>query len=142
MYGSDVKHVHIVHRSGTNNTNADALSCNPLHHLPDQSETVGEGEIQVATAQSDNTNISTILTDNGDYIKSEQHEQQSFAEQQREDTDILPIIIFTEEGKLPDDSQQAEKIAAQATQFTVVDQVLYFIDPRRCFKFGENSAVE
>ena len=42
--------------------------------------------------------------------------------------------MFIEEKKLPDDANLAKKIAAQATQFAIVDRVLYFLDPRRNHK--------
>ena len=63
VYGSGVNQVHIVHRSGKANTNADALSRNPLPPGPDALETISEGEIQVAAVRStDETNISALLS--------------------------------------------------------------------------------
>ena len=64
MYGSGVNKVHIVHRSGKTNTNADALSRNPLSHFPDSTGAMGEGEVQVAAVKSkdrDSQDISTLL---------------------------------------------------------------------------------
>ena len=60
MYGNGV---HIVHRSGKANTNADALSRNSLPPGPDVLETINEGGIQVGAVRStDETNIAALLS--------------------------------------------------------------------------------
>lgn len=43
---------------------------------------------------------------------------------------MTPLILFIEEKQFPDDAKLAKKIAAQATQFAIVDGVLYFLDLR------------
>ena len=128
VYGSGVKHVQIIHRSGKANTNADALSRNPLPRSPDASETISEGEIQVAAVRSQN--ISTLLTD----APARQTEASSFATEQRKDVQLLQLMQFLETGQLPEDDNLAKKVAGQATQFILVDQTLYFLDPRRNHK--------
>lgn len=128
VYGSGVKHVQIIHRSGKANTNADALSRNPLPRSPDASETISEGEIQVAAVRSQN--ISTLLTD----APARQTEASSFATEQRKDVQLLQLMQFLETGQLPEDGNLAKKVAGQDTQFILVDQTLYFLDPRRNHK--------
>ena len=133
VYGSGVNQVHIVHRSGKANTNADALSRNPLPQGPDALETICEGEIQVAAIRSTddaNPDISTLLSSN----PATETESIPFSTHQRKDSELTPLILFIEEKKLPDDANLAKKIAAQATQFAIVDRVLYFLDPRRNHK--------
>ena len=42
----------------------------------------------------------------------------------------MKLIEYLEAGVLPDESAQAWKIAAQAPSFTLVNGVLYFVDPK------------
>ena len=116
--------------------NADALSRNPLPNLPDKSETVGEGEVQVAAVCStvgDGSQITSLLSTD-DIVSPGKSVEPTFGAQQRRDEDLSQFILFLEHGKLPDDEVLSKKIVAQATQFVIVDEVLYFVHPRRSFK--------
>ena len=44
------------------------------------------------------------------------------------------MIEYLKEGKLPTDPTTARKIAAQATQFVLLEGLLYFLDPRKRLK--------
>ena len=55
----------------------------------------------------------------------------SFGEEQRQDPKLLDYILFLEKGELPLDPQRARKIAIQEPLFAIVDQVLYYVDPKR-----------
>ena len=66
VYSSGVGTVTITHRAGRENSNADALSRNPLNTSP--LEGIGEGEMQVAvvrkrsSTEATNTNITDLLS--------------------------------------------------------------------------------
>ena len=55
----------------------------------------------------------------------------SFREEQWKDPQLREIIHFLDTDELPADDKQARKIAVQQSMFTVVDDVLYYIDPKR-----------
>jgi hypothetical protein len=60
-----------------------------------------------------------------------------YSQEQEKDPEVLELRNFLSQGQLPDDSQRVKKIAAQATSFALVDNIVYFIDlkqnhQRRC----------
>ena len=59
------------------------------------------------------------------------HSQNSFAMEQRRDTELREILDYLECGALPDDDSRARKIILQGSQFAVIDEILYFIDPKK-----------
>ena len=56
------------------------------------------------------------------------HNQNSFAMEQRKDTEILDYL---ECGTFPDDDSRARKIVLQGSQIAAIDEILYFIDPKQ-----------
>lgn len=50
--------------------------------------------------------------------------------EQEKDPDISLMIKFVKTGVSPDDRHLAKKIAAQALQFVVIDETLYFLDAK------------
>ena len=55
----------------------------------------------------------------------------NFVEEQRQDASIQEIVSFLERNELPQDEQRAQKVALQGPLFTIVDSVLYFVDPKK-----------
>jgi len=58
------------------------------------------------------------------------HVQDPFGKEQRNDPDVKEIIDFLEQVALPEDKKKAQKIALQESLFAVVDGILYFVDPK------------
>ena len=84
-----------------------------------------------STAESTNTGIADLLS------QGPQSDQLTdFASEQHRDPDVVKIINFLEDGILPSDDRQAKKLALQGSQFVLVDNILYYIDPN-----GKKRAV-
>ena len=47
------------------------------------------------------------------------------------DTHLKEILAYLERGLLPEDDSRARRIILQESQFAIIDEILYFIDPRR-----------
>ncbi len=127
VYGLWVGEVKIVYRSGKSNTNADALSRSPVDPAP--TEGLGEGELQVAAVTCEsgcNASIPALLASD-----PKSSEAMSFGEEQRRDDQVMEVIQFLEDEELPPDPKRAQKVAAQQHLFTMVDGVLYFVDPKQ-----------
>ena len=130
VYGSGVKEVNIIYRSGKTNLSADALSRSPQAPPPAGSD---DNEIQVAavTSHSDKeTSIQSLLQLEPGRESNHPNESVSFASEQRKDPHVKEIIQFLEKGELPHDPTRARKIAVQGPLFTLVDDVLFYLDPK------------
>ena len=125
VYGAGINKIDIAHCSGKTNTNADALSRNP--RFPAPNEGIGENELQVAVINSEPITSTDILLQAEPLVGT----PTSFGEEQRKDPQLKDIIHFLTTNELPTDNKRARKIAMQQSIFTVVDDVLYYIDPKR-----------
>ena len=119
-----IRDIHIVYRAGRLNAAVDALSRNPQPEAP--CEGTAEQEVQVATVQTETSTIQSLLL-SAPLASS----QQSFAVAQQKDPEILEIVMFLEKGELPYDEKRACWITLQASLFTLVDGMLFYIDPKQ-----------
>ena len=125
VYGSGIKNLKIVYRSGRVNVNAYALSCGPQGTAP--VEGIGEDEYQILAIQTEpeNTTIAELLQHSITAIQPNE-----FSTEQRRDPELLDIINHVERDELPTDPEKARQITLLSTQFLLVDDILYLIDTR------------
>lgn len=64
-------------------------------------------------------------------MDGENRSSQALAAAQARDPQVHKLIDLVEHGELPDDETLARKLALQQSLFTVVDGVLYYVDPKR-----------
>jgi len=57
--------------------------------------------------------------------------QNDLSLEQRKDPKFKSIIIYKEEGLLPQDQKEAQRIVTVATNLVILDNVLYFVDNKR-----------
>ena len=58
-------------------------------------------------------------------------EQSDLKEEQRKDPSIQEIVAFLQQNVLPADEKKARKMALQGPLFCIVDDILYFVDPKK-----------
>ena len=130
VYGRGVKEVRIIYRAGRENASADALSRSP--QAPAPLEGVAEGEMQISQVQTtdgvSDGDISALLHSSQDGSLAP---TTSFLDTQKQDPQLCEIIEFLKIGSLPADEKRARKIALQAPLFSVVDDTLYYVEPKR-----------
>ena len=51
-----------------------------------------------------------------------------FYKEQAKDLKLQKVLNYLDKGQLPHNNQEAKKIVARASQFAIVQNVLYFID--------------
>ena len=121
VYGSGVRDVTIIYRAGRDNASADALSRSPYGSPP--AEGIAEGEVQVASIATED--IATLLQ-----AAPLASTQVDYYSEQAKDPDLRMLIEFLREGKLPENPTHARKVAAQESQYSIVDGILYYVDHR------------
>ena len=80
-------------------------------------------EIQVAAVSSENL----FSVEPGSELNGK---TPSFAEDQRQGPHLRELITYLERGVLPVDEARGRKLVLQGTQFSLVDDAVYFIDPK------------
>ncbi len=77
----------------------------------------------MATVQSEQSTIQSLLQS-----VPLSYSQPSLASEQRK---VLEIIMFLEKGELTLNKKRARRIALQASRFTLVDGMLFYLDPKQ-----------
>ena len=82
---------------------------------------------QIQDAENNDT-ISTLLWQAPSIVPKE--EFPSLGLEQRKDHKLSELIKYLEDEILPSDSKQCHKLVAQANSFTMINDILYYIDPK------------
>ena len=53
----------------------------------------------------------------------------TFCNEQFKDQQLQPLILYLRDGVLPEDAKSAKKLVAEASLFTIVNDVLYYVGP-------------
>ena len=119
--GVGVRSVEIVYRPGKENMRVDVLSRNPTetsrHHTLD---------VQVAAVNSKERDIPTLLHESlGVDLPC------NLDVEQQKDQHLCQLRQLLEFGVLPADDGATRALAAQAVNFTIVDNILYYVDGKR-----------
>lgn len=102
----------IQYRPGTKNQKADALSRFPLEVKTDGPLSERCSDVVVGVTRPSETSHDSTL-----------------GSQQKDDPTLKPIIQFLEDGTLPEDVNEARKLVASQSQFSLIDDVLYHTEP-------------
>ena len=133
VFGSGVRKVDILYRPGKENVRVDALSRNPVG---DSAPAPEHTEVQVAAVSSEERTITELLE--GTYPESVTSD---FHIQQQKDPELQKLRLCLECGIFPTDDREAQTVAAQALNFVIVDNVLYFVENRKGGSSWRRAAV-
>ena len=124
LFSSGLRSIKIVYRPGKDNASADALSRCPIS--APHNDIVVDDPVQIAQLESS----SPVITDqlNAEPFKLGMSQTVDFASEQSKDPVVNDMIQFLTTGTLPDDVQRSRKVAAQAPSFTMIDNILYYLD--------------
>ena len=125
VFGQGIQEVSIIHSADKDNLAADALSRSPHEKPP--SEGIAEDEVQVAAISSTSNDISTMLN----FPPCNNTVTSELPAEQKKDHSLMPLINYLQHGTLPLDKKQARIIAAQAPNYCIVDDILYFIHTKK-----------
>ena len=110
----------VEYRPGRTNTRADALSRYPTSLLA-----IDRSDTQTAAVVA-NVRTSSSVAESG--------EGEKLSGRQRWDPDLLLIIRYLEDGELPQDEKTARELVLGASQFTIIDEVLYHVEPDKTLR--------
>ena len=79
----------------------------------------------MAVVTSQETSIQSLLQ-----LEPKSSPNEPFTSEQRKDPHVREIIHFLEQGELPPDPIRARKVAMQGPLFTMIDGVLFYLDPK------------
>ena len=117
--------LHIQHRPGKSNANADALSRNPP-----STEEISKTLVNSATASTIGESVTSNTGNDQQVTTSPQAEiDQEIGKLQRNDPDLQPIITLLECGELPPDEKVAKKLAFEQDQYDIIDGILHHENP-------------
>ena len=102
---------------GKKNAKADALSRYPVGTDKDRRET------EAVVAHVEGTPRETSISPSGAPSPADE----TLADRQRSDPELLNIIQYLDEGMLPQEEKDARQVVLIAGQFTVIDKVLYHL---------------
>ena len=105
--------LHIHHRSGKKNTNADALSRYSV--------------LSTESASSNHQALEVVAATNPSW-ESAKGGEPTLSTLQRADTQLAPIVEYLEKGELPEDDKRVCELALTKSQYTIVDSVLYQVE--------------
>lgn len=123
VFGSGIADVNICYRKGCENSNADALSSAPC-----EDPSVIEDTLEAAVFHTCGCH------DIGQLLLAETIDMSnvcsSMGEEQRIDLQLREVMALVEKGVLLSDESRAPKLVLQANQFVVIDDILYYVDPK------------
>ena len=126
VYGAGIRNVDICYRAGRDNANADALSRQP--HLPAPAVGTADDDVQVLSIEAvSEADISSLLELEPESVTSD-YNPHGFSQEHDE---ILAMIRYLQEKTLPEATADTSRIAAQAPMFTVIDELLYYLDDKQ-----------
>jgi hypothetical protein len=130
-------------RPGRNNVRADALSRSVPEKLSSaglgQGPVLGEDVIKLLSTllETRDSNINAVFAG---LAPSETHAK--FAEKQRQDPELAPLVTYLENGTLPADSEAAKTLLLTADQYTLTDDVLYLLPKKNPRNHDNKSFVD
>ena len=130
-YAQGVRDTKIIHQCGRSNVNADALSRNPQpqQEPPSQEEEEMESGVSVVCSTDIETLLETESLESSAPDLSTRHE--FLPSKQHKDPKLREMITFLKQGDIPKDDKQAHKLVLQQSLFTILDNELYKVDPKK-----------
>ena len=129
VFGRGMKSVTIVYRAGRENLSADALSRSPLASPPSQGIAQGETQVSAVAASQDNEDIPSLLQ-----ATPTVEVATDYSSEQMKDPSLKELMEYLGQERLPDGPEHSRKLVAKASQFTLIDGILLYVDGKHGHK--------
>ena len=57
------------------------------------------------------------------------NDHETFSDEQLKDQELKPIILYLQDGTLPDDNKLVKKVVTEATLYAIFNDILYYVGP-------------
>jgi len=94
-------------------------------------EGVAQGDVQVCAVNSTSTEGNDMIDALLQADPEQRMDRDRFAEEQRKDDNIHMLVEYLDKKVLPEVTQSACKVISQVPLFTLVNQILYFVDVKQ-----------
>ena len=129
VFGSGIKEVNIVYRSGKENVVADALSRSP--EAPARETDVFDLHVASVKSTVEQGDITSLMKAPASEVALQTPEDKELSLQQRADAWAKPMIMYLEDGVLPGEEQTSMRLIAQSKNFAVHNGILYLVEGKR-----------
>lgn len=120
--------VAIVYRAGHENLSANALLRSPYTPAPLQG--IAQDEVQVSSVAA-NEDLPALLQTNP---LTGHKSGDDYSAEQLKDPDLRKMVDYLKDGKLPENPDDARRLVAQESQFSLIDGTLFFMDHRHEYR--------
>ena len=86
-------------------------------------------EVQTVVNSCKPSAIDDLLQKEPKDTRNNNNGHKTFSDEQLKDQELKPIILYLQDGNLPDDNTLAKKIVADATLYAIFNDILYYVGP-------------
>ena len=127
LYGSGIKQIDIVRRSGKMNLHADCLSRQPVMTIPSDEDSNTEVQIAQISCEASDT-IDTLLQEEP---RATDCCNDEISDEQFKDPELQLMICYLKEEVLPEDTKLAKKVVTESVMYAIVNDILYYVGPKQ-----------
>ena len=84
-------------------------------------------EVQIGMISHEPNAIDVLLQKEPKHTENNNNDHETFFDEQVKDHELKPIVLYLQDGTLPDDNKVAKKIVAKATLYATFNDTLYYV---------------
>ena len=115
---------------GTKSVVADDPEKSPAMTIPNNDLQLDEGDVEGGADESLDPVVDVHMLFCRD-VSGPPASPDYFAVEQHKDPEVMEILEYVNRGRLPSDANRAQRLVSEGSVFVAVDDILYYVDPKR-----------